>query len=81
MILYPHEMIIRDIKKYLVNTKLWKISFTAISFIMLIIATTCTTIILIDLPRYPELLNGILAGMVMIGITGLTCELMIKEYW
>jgi hypothetical protein len=77
--LYPHEVIIRDIKKYLFATGVIKMCFIALGFGMLILSTAATTILLLALPKEPQLINGVLAGMVMTGFIGLGVHLMVFE--
>lgn len=78
-ILYPHEVVARHINKYVIRSGALKSCGIALGWGMLIFSTAATTILLMELPKDPSLLNGVLAGMVMTGFTGLGVHLMCFE--
>jgi len=79
MTLYPHEVVLRDLKRYLFDTGVIKQCLIALGFCMLIFATAITTILLLALPKEPYLIDGVLAGMGMTAFTGLGVHLMVFE--
>jgi len=80
---YPHEIIIQSLKHHVIRNKvLWKVFrlFCIISgFGLLIISTAGTTMLLLGLPRNPELSDGVLAGIIITGMLGSLLHLMLFE--
>ena len=79
MTLYPHEIVLRDVGRYIIKSGALKTSLIALGWGMLIFATASTTILLMALPHEPEVFNGVIAGMIMTGFLGLGMHLICFE--
>jgi len=77
--LYPHEIVIRDVNKYIIKSGALKTCLIALGWGMLIFAAASTTILILALPSEPEVFNGVLAGMAMAGFLGLGMHLICFE--
>jgi hypothetical protein len=79
MTLYPHEIVIRDFKRYFIDTEVIKDSLIYAAFGMLAVSTAITTYLSLSLYSHPEVIDGVLAGVAIMAIISVSLFIQLED--